>query len=155
MELFWQKVESGGQTIRPASGIPVLAVVDIGNNRRRVIRAAYAPAKTLLAHEDYQVDEAYDEETDTYWCPEGWYEENEYEDVHWGVDGTVTHWMPLPSPPDDFIGWSGGNCPVSENTMVEFKVRDGRISKSLASDLMWDHVKKESSVDIVGYRVIG
>lgn len=99
MDMFWQKVESGGQVIRPASGIPVIAVVDIGNNRRRVIRAEYAAPKSLEMHPDCDGGE-YDEEEGKYWCEEGWYETNEFEDIHYGVDGVVTHWMPLPHLPD-------------------------------------------------------
>ena len=31
--------------------------------------------------------------------PEGWYEWNEHEEVHWFVSDEVTHWMPIPPPP--------------------------------------------------------
>jgi hypothetical protein len=55
--------------------------------------------------------------------------------------------------PSAFTEWLGGTCPVSENTMVECKLRDGRVFVSVASDVSWEHWKHESSVDVVGYRV--
>lgn len=42
----------------------------------------------------------YDEETDKYYWPPGWYEWNEHEEMHWAVDGVVTHWMKLPDAPN-------------------------------------------------------
>ena len=56
--------------------------------------------------------------------------------------------------PAIFVEWRGGDCPVSEDAMVECKLRDGRVFMSLASDVSWEHWKHESSVDVVGYRVI-
>lgn len=44
----------------------------------------------------------YDEETDDYIIPEGWWEERHYNDDdtrNLQVDDFVTHWMPLPKPP--------------------------------------------------------
>ena len=55
--------------------------------------------------------------------------------------------------PSAFTEWLGGDCPVSENTMVECKLRDGRIFENIASDVSWEHRKQESSVDVVVYRV--
>jgi hypothetical protein len=37
----------------------------------------------------------YDEETDDYIIPEGWYEQNMYSEEFGIVDDFVTHWMPL------------------------------------------------------------
>jgi len=85
----------------PEAGVPVIAYVPNygrGENSRR-IRAQYAPPKTLAQHADCDGGE-YDEATDTYYCKDGWYETNEYEEVHWGVSDTVTHWMPLPEAPN-------------------------------------------------------
>jgi hypothetical protein len=82
----------------PKSGVPVIAyfVNGCGNGRR--IRAMYAAPKTLEGNGESDFEE-YDEESDTYYCPEGWYEKNEYEDTNWNVDDPVTHWMPLPAAP--------------------------------------------------------
>lgn len=84
----------------PPFGVPVIAFIPSfgsgGHDRR--IRATYAAPKTLP-----QADECeggiYDEETDEFYCEEGWYEDNEYEEIHWKVSDPVTHWMPLPEPP--------------------------------------------------------
>ena len=85
----------------PEPGVPVIALVnpkEYGKKRR--IRAQWAPAKTLELALDAEGG-IYDEETDKYYCEEGWYETNEYEEVHWNVSGTVTHWQPLPAYPEE------------------------------------------------------
>lgn len=47
----------------------------------------------------------YDEELDEYLVPEGWFEntaESFCDDVDTtGITGEVTHWMPLPEPPEE------------------------------------------------------
>ena len=88
----------------PTPGVKVLAFVQKEREGRNPwtsrIRATYAAPKTLE-----QADEAdggeYDEATDTYWCAEGWYENNEYDEINWMVLDPVTHWMPLPDPPTE------------------------------------------------------
>ena len=86
----------------PESGAPVLVFVQgVYGNKTRRLRASYAAKHTLVQSElanDDNVD--YDETTDEYYCAEGWYETNEFEEVHWRIDGEVTHWMPLPEPPN-------------------------------------------------------
>lgn len=45
----------------------------------------------------------YDEELDVYIIPEGWWEYKHYiddETRNYAIDGNVTHWMPLPEPPN-------------------------------------------------------
>lgn len=44
----------------------------------------------------------YDEENDTYLIPEGWWEYKHYngdDEYNHAIDDSVTHWMPLPTPP--------------------------------------------------------
>ena len=86
----------------PPAGVPVLAYVPsyFGGGHDRRIRAQYAPPKTLEQSPDAEGGE-YDEESDTFYCTEGWYETNEYEEIHWAVTDPVTHWMHLPSPPNE------------------------------------------------------
>jgi hypothetical protein len=43
----------------------------------------------------------YDEETDMYYWPEGWYEWNECEETHWLIPFPITHWQPLPPAPNE------------------------------------------------------
>lgn len=84
----------------PKSGVPVIAFVINAAGKSRRIRAMYAAEKTLPLDADCDDPGAvFDEETDTLYCPEGWYETNEYEETHWGVSDPVTHWMPLPEAP--------------------------------------------------------
>ena len=49
------------------------------------------------------IDADYDEETDEYYFPEGWWEViknwDDYSCV--AIEDTVTHWMPLPEPPKE------------------------------------------------------
>ena len=43
--------------------------------------------------------------------------------------------------PAIFTEWRGGDCPVSGDTTVECKLRDGRVFVSVASDVSWEHWK--------------
>lgn len=77
----------------PEPGVPVL--LDIGE--KYPIRAMWAAKHTLeVGMEDDSGFGEYDEATDTYYCPEGWYEWNEHEETHWAVDKTPRAWAPLP-----------------------------------------------------------
>lgn len=60
----------------------------------------------------YELDNygTYSEENDDYFIPEGWWENRQFtpDDVYNSpVDCPVTHWMPLPLPPDR----TSENCP--------------------------------------------
>ena len=77
----------------PEPGKPVL--LDIG--MEYPIRAMWAAKHTLeVGMDDDSGFGEYDETTDTYYCPEGWYEWNEHEETHWAVDETPTAWCELP-----------------------------------------------------------
>jgi hypothetical protein len=68
----------------------------------RIIRAEWIPAKTIVADTDDQQSE-YDEATDEFYVPEGWYEKINNWDDYSSVfvrEGTITHWMPLPASPE-------------------------------------------------------
>ena len=96
VEQGWRHVDEE----MPKSGVPVIALITNPLGKTRRIRAAYAATNTLPLDSEAEDDAAtYDEATDTYYCSEGWYETNEYEETHWRVEDPVTHWMPLPSPP--------------------------------------------------------
>jgi hypothetical protein len=88
----------------PDPGVPVLVVVRNENGLTRRLRAQYSDGKSLPVSED-GFDLAgwavYDERADEYWCPEGWFETNEFEDTHWQITDPVSHWMPLPKLPED------------------------------------------------------
>ena len=57
----------------PKSGVKVLACYKNSHGNLRRIRAEWTAAKTVESNSDYDFGE-YDEETDAYWSPEGWYE---------------------------------------------------------------------------------
>ena len=78
----------------PEPGNPVL--LDIG--KKYPIRALWAAKNTVIVGTDVDDCGEYDEETDEYYCPEGWYEWNEHEEVHWAVSGTPRAWSELPQP---------------------------------------------------------
>tara|TARA_B100001250_G_C19777960_1_gene780474 strand:- start:1054 stop:1851 length:798 start_codon:yes stop_codon:yes gene_type:complete len=83
----------------PKSGQIVLALQKWDHSGKLgVIRAAWVAAKTEESSPESDIGE-YDEATDTYYDPEGWYEQIS----HWdeisaaGVSGaTIVAWMPLP-----------------------------------------------------------
>ena len=86
----------------PENRKPVLAVVK-EDAFIYVVRASYAKKFDIESTTDYDEEFFdYDEKTDAYYCKPGWYENNVFEDIHWGVCGEVTHWMLIPeSPPKD------------------------------------------------------
>lgn len=85
----------------PDSGKPVLVCYRNGAGLVRRIRAVWVAAKSCEASPESEIGE-YDEASDTYYEPEGWYETIDNWDDYTAVavyQGTVTHWMPLPAPP--------------------------------------------------------
>jgi hypothetical protein len=85
----------------PETGRVVLACYEnhLGNVRR--IRAAWVAAKTAESGWESKIGE-YDEASDCYYDPEGWYEQIDNCPDYSAVavhQGEITHWMPLPDPP--------------------------------------------------------
>ena len=77
----------------PEPGMPVL--LDIG--KKYPIRAMWVPKGRLPVGDGDAGDYGeYDEDSGTYYCPEGWYEWNEHDEIHWRVTETPRAWMPLP-----------------------------------------------------------
>lgn len=54
---------------------------------------------------------------------------------------------------DGWIKWKGGECPVSGDVEVEYRLRNGDEGRIFASDLEWEILG--DSLDIVAYRVVG
>ena len=52
---------------------------------------------------DFDELRTYDEEKDDWIIPEGWWEYTLYNDENenYRIDGNVTHWMPIPEPPQE------------------------------------------------------
>lgn len=81
----------------PHADVPVIARYDVYGMERR-IRATMAGLHTLDL--DEEGDACKCGKCDGEFCAAGgWYENNEYEDTHWQVTATITHWMPLPEFP--------------------------------------------------------
>jgi Protein of unknown function (DUF551) len=90
----------------PKSGQTVLACYTNAAGMVRRIRAEWVAAKTIESDAESEIGE-YDEATDAYYDPEGWYEKID----NWGeyssvavVEGAITHWMPLPAAPELVLG---------------------------------------------------
>ena len=88
----------------------VYGLHDCGKTRQEI--AQYIAPKTVL-EEDFISDEfigddigctEYDEETDSYWGVEGWWEGSMIAESNWKItdrDIKVTHWACLPDGPED------------------------------------------------------
>lgn len=94
----WKKVSDE----LPKLGIPVLACYEGSSGKLWIVRAKWIPKNT----EEYYGDDdffEYDEATDTHYIQEGWYECIENWDDYSFVkinEGEVTHWMELPTAPN-------------------------------------------------------
>jgi hypothetical protein len=80
----------------PESGIFVFANI---KEIKHPIRAFYAAPNSVEGSCEDEIS-VYNEETDCYWLPEGWYKANECGEAYWFVYNNITHLMPLPEPPD-------------------------------------------------------
>ena len=91
----------------PDGGVHVLACCHArwlaGSGNLYVCDAFHSNPKTIVCSYDDDIDSEYDEETDEYYFPEGWWEViknwDDYSCV--AIEDTVTHWMPLPEPPKE------------------------------------------------------
>jgi hypothetical protein len=87
----------------PEAGQKVIAYYLNALGNRRTILAEWVPAKSRTDDCLVQDDSTeYDEETDEYYWPEGWYESIENWDDYGAVfvnEGVITHWQPLPAGP--------------------------------------------------------
>lgn len=99
----------------PESGKHVLATCEIrslyGYKKRYVCEAFYAKEHSVSAGGCPEDTDCYDysEEDDEYYLKEGWYEVIHNWDEYGGVviGDFVTHWMPLPEPPEEADDASG------------------------------------------------
>ena len=99
----WHRVEDG----LPKSGTHVLVCCEVrgicGYRGRYVCDAFHADAKSIPCSYNDDIDSEYDEETDEYYFPVGWWEViknwDDYSCV--AISDFVTHWMHLPEPPKE------------------------------------------------------
>ncbi len=99
----------------PEPNTPVL--LDIG--KKFTIRALWAEKHTVRVGTDVDDWGEYDEETDEYYCPEGWYEWNEHEEVHWAVSETPRAWRELPQPLPAAPGPADGERAMGEKMVLD------------------------------------
>lgn len=91
----------------PESGVHVLACCRVkwvgGGGRSYVCDAFYSAPKTEICSYNEDIETEYDEETDEYYMPEGWWEViKNWDDYSFvAIADFVTHWMPLPEPPKE------------------------------------------------------
>ena len=88
---------------QPESGTRVIFSSVNCQGFRRTSIGYYAAEHTLLAEDHWTSDVDfefldYSLEEDTYYVPEGWYEEGAEGEYCYSQSG-VTHWMPLPEKP--------------------------------------------------------
>jgi len=68
--------------------------------KSRVIRCLYTRKFQTEITENLDDDYwDYSKEKDAVFFPEWWYESNETDETYYNPDGGITHWMPLPLPP--------------------------------------------------------
>ena len=95
----------------PETNVDVLALYEYENTMCKkwtyICRASYIPKFTVLIEDKWNdCDggwEDYNEDDDSFYVPEGWYEETSEgngDGMSWFINATVTHWMPLPQPPE-------------------------------------------------------
>ena len=94
----WAPVTENMPGLGPNAFVLATYVTDYG--KPRVVRAYFAPKHTIESCNDADEFADYSEEDDCYYTPEGWYECNAHEETNWLIDEVVTHWMPLPKPPN-------------------------------------------------------
>jgi hypothetical protein len=98
----------------PDSGVTVLVCYRNSLGKLRRIRAYWINAKTHESGSESEIGE-YDENSDTYYDPEGWYEKIDNCGDYTAVavcEGEVTHWMPLPEPPPMMSQDGGKDIPI-------------------------------------------
>lgn len=93
----------------PPTQKKVIAFYRNSHGRVRRVMAEYVAPRTVLAEDYYDPDceldglTDYDEEQDQEWVKESWHEMidnwGDFNGVHI-CEGEVTHWMPLPDPPE-------------------------------------------------------
>lgn len=82
---------------KPRTGIPVLLLCESANGRTVYLRGFYTPKYGYPADTyEYEGTPDYDEETDSYYFPEGFYEWSHGEDVHYRVELEVRAWAHYP-----------------------------------------------------------
>ena len=85
----------------PNNQQPVLILYTTHWGKRAVTMGWHTRAKCLEAGRfEGEVDDEYDDATDTYYLKEQWVDESVESEYHYPIQN-VTHWMRLPEPPKE------------------------------------------------------
>jgi len=90
-ELIWK-------TGLPEPHKSVIVVIKHPNGNSHWARAQWVPKYTLEDCGGYEGDSDYNGEDDNYYWPEGWYEWNQNEDVHWMFSENIIGWAEVKLP---------------------------------------------------------
>lgn len=94
-QIIWISIDN-----LPESSESVLIICE--NKSQHV--AFYVGEKTISTQDQpFEGDTVYDDETDQSYWPEGWYSWEQSAELHMQVLAQVTHWQPLPQPPEETI----------------------------------------------------
>lgn len=83
--------------IKPADHKPVAVIVD-GERYKYWARAMWVQKFTLEDTGSYEGASDYNEADDNYYWPEGWYEWNHAEEIHWLISEPVILWAVVEVP---------------------------------------------------------
>lgn len=90
----------------PEAGKKVIATYLNSYGKKRTIIASWVPRWTEQDYGDEETASEYNEEKDTYFLKEGWYEQLD----NWGDytscfvhEGKIAYWMPLPESPKGLL----------------------------------------------------
>jgi hypothetical protein len=98
-QLTWRPVSE-----KPERGETVIATYLNSYGKRRRVRAVYIRQYEEESDYDDDSDYEYNEENDTYYLKEGWYELIDNWDDYSSVaivEGVVDYWMPMPPAPEE------------------------------------------------------
>lgn len=96
----WIKIAPGCRLPKPEKNVLVWHATP---RRGNAIVAIWVPKHHIEDNSDSDNggwETEYDEDTDMYYWPEGWYSSNYEEETHWVLEN-VTHWQPLPGAPEE------------------------------------------------------
>lgn len=85
---------------------PVIVVVEDKKGKFSWMRAFWVEHHSVdCTGSDYDGDDiVYDEKEDEYYWPEGWYEFNEREEMHWRIEEKVVFWGAVTLPGANLAG---------------------------------------------------
>jgi hypothetical protein len=100
MDTKWISVDD----LMPNHGVKVIAHYKNGSfGKNRTVMAHYLEPLKEESNSDIDCNDEYDEKTDNYYLKSDWYELIDNWDDYTSVvihEGEVTHWMPIPIPPE-------------------------------------------------------